>query len=310
MKFFTALLFILISSNTWSGIDCDYDFSLSNATVMLSENQQVLSQDIQITRGQNSPNGLCTQYFIFFGKGSANNYQRKAYSSGGKSINYNLHRYINLSGTLKDYNDALNSNEYVAGAAESKLTTYSNKFYVSLPGSESQDSPQSGIYTDSVQVRLYSFDNIRNEYRFEKSLNFTISISSNKKIQVSLIDEGEVFDPNSTMKVLDFGNLSQGQEQGVDLRVVSNTSYRISLSSLNNGKLNHSKGDTIEYSLKSNGSFFSMSSSSTSPVSIGNGNPTSTAGDRYNLRIRISGTIENKTAGLYQDIITITATAN
>lgn len=310
MKKTLILSTMLFSTTLWADYKCDYSLNLSNAAIMLTDVQQVVQQEMQISRGQRSANGVCTQYFIFFGKGQANNYQRKAFTQTRKSINYNLHRLINLSGTLKDFNDALNNNEYVSGTAETKLTPYTNRLFISLPGVDSQNSPISGTYTDNVQARLYSYDSIRSRYTLEQSLNFAISIYVNRKIQISLIDEGGTFDPNSTVKVLDFGNLAQGQELGADLRIVSNTPYRVALSSQNNSRIVHAKGDAVTYSLKSNGGTLSLASSASRPVTLGEGCETTTSGDRYNLRIKILDSIENKSSGLYQDVITITATAN
>src|SRR5690606_8520894 len=100
------------------------------------------------------------------------------------------------------------------------------------------------------------------------------------------------------------------QEKGADLRVVSNGPYRLKVSSQNNGKLKRSQGDTISYSLRVNNQSVTLSSSATGPVNIGQGDCTSEAGDRYNLKVKITENTSQKAAGIYQDVITITAIAN
>jgi hypothetical protein len=92
--------------------------------------------------------------------------------------------------------------------------------------------------------------------------------------------------------------------------VVANGSYVIKVSSQNNGQLKLSSGDLISYSLRVNGSPVNLSGSSGNPVQIGSGDATSNAGDLYNLKVKITESTANKAAGMYQDIVTITAIAN
>lgn len=307
-----GLLLITLFHNLLAFADpqCNYLFSLNNATYMADDTPQVIRQDIEISRGENSPDGRCEVYRIFFGKGLANSYQRKATAPNGATLNYNLHRQINQSGVLKDFNDALIDNERLEGFAPNRFTTYSNAFYVSTQGLAGQDFPASGNYTDIVQVSLYGFNPNSQLYNFEQNRPFTITFTVPNRIFISLIDEGSVFDASSTSKVMDFGNITENQEKGVDLRVVSNTPYQVKVSSTNNGALKHAEGDTIDYIFRVNNSPVSLTSSATAPVSIGIGNRTTAAGDRYNIKVRISGSVENKRSGLYQDMITISAIAN
>ncbi len=309
MKYFCLLSFFFFSSLTLAAPECDYHFQLSNATVEVLEDSQVILQNILVNRGQNSPNGRCDLYRIYFSKGFSHNYQRRAFSLFGSSINYNLHENINQSGVLKDEGDAVNSNEFLEGSAPNKHTTYTKNFYISTPG-VLDNAARSGTYYDILQVRIYGYNQSSGNYLFEESDTFTVVFYVPKKIQISLLDEGGVFDASSTSKILDFGILSQNQEKGADLRVLANGSYQIKVSSLNNGKLKLSQGDTIAYSLKVNNSPVSLLSSASSPVSIGSGDATSSGGDKFNLKIKITENTTHKSAGMYQDVLTITAIAN
>lgn len=289
---------------------CDYHFDLNNATFMADDAAQVIRQDIDVYRGQNSPVGRCGIYRLFFSKGLANSYQRTAIAPDGSTYKYNLHPAINQNGILKEFNDALNANERLEGLAPNKDTTYITPFYISTQGILGQDFPASGNYTDIVQISLYGFNDNSGNYNFEETSPFTITFVVPKRILVSLIDEGSVFDASSTSKVMDFGNITQNAVKGADLRVLSNTPYQVRVSSTNNGKLKHTVGDTIDYSLKVNDASVSLASSANSPVSIGTGGMTTAAGARYNLKVQITGSTDDKRAGLYQDVITITAIAN
>lgn len=309
MKKIFLLIGILYSSFVLATSDCNYHFSLSNATIEITEGPQVIEQKLLINRGRNSPDGRCARYRIFFSKGIANDYQRKAKSIWGRSINYNLHNTVNQAGTLKDYGDAVNSNEFVEGAAPHKFTTYRDDFFISVPGLKSNNLKR-GLYYDNLQVSIYGYNESSGKYLFEEATTFTLLTFIPQRVQISIIDEGRSFDPSSTSKTLNFGLLSQNQERSADVRVVSNGSYRLKLSSQNNSRLKLPQGDTIAYSLNVNGNNVSLNGSSANPVTIGYGETTSEAGDRYNLRVRILESTTHKSAGVYQDAVTITAIAN
>jgi hypothetical protein len=306
------LLFFLLSFQSFaddnSSSDCDYRISISNATIQVLEESQVIQQNFGLSRGPSSPGNKCSNYRVFFSKGLSNSYQRKAWMLLGPSINYNLHSSSNQSGVLKDYGDAVSSNEYVDGTAPSKNTTYSNRFYVSVPGL-ANTVVRSGTYFDIVEVRIYGFYEGRG-WSFDQADSLTLVFYVQKNLQLSILDEGGVFDSGSTSKIMDFGILSLNNEKGADLRVLSNGSYKLRMSSQNNGELRNASNTGIDYTVKVNGSSVSLASSASSPVQIGSGDATTSAGDLYNIKVRISESTDSKPAGLYQDVITFTAIAN
>jgi hypothetical protein len=307
MKQILLMTLILFFESSYARSECDYNLILGNVTVLLTNAPQVVPQNTNIHRSQNSPDGKCRNYRIYFGKGLGYSYSRKAFSLSGRSMNYNLHPDINKNGILKEFNDAVNVNEYLQGYAPNKFTTYSNRFFVSTPGLD-DGVAVSGIYLDVVQVSIYSFNENNNHFTFQETLNLTLVFMVNKKIQVSLVDETGTFDPHATNKVLDFGTITQGSVKAADLRVVSNTPYQVKMSSMNNGALKQGSLARIPYALKVNGYYVGLSGAS--PVTFGSGNPTGPAGDRYNIRVQITGETEGLPAGLYQDAVTITAIAN
>lgn len=298
----------MLSTSILYAAECDYNLAVSNATIQIEDAAQVVQQGMTVYRGQNSPNGLCRNYRVFFSKGQANSYQRNAFNSFNNPIDYNLHPNINMSGTLKDFNDAVSSSEFLEGTAPEKNTNYSNRFFISVPG-QNNNLLLAGTYVDIVQVSIYGYNENSGKYLFDQTANFTTVLYVPKKVQVSLLDEGGAFDASSTSKTLDFGIMEQNQEKGADLRILSNGSYRINLSSLNNGKLVQGS-NSVAYTLRVNGSSVALSSSSSNPVQIGSGTITGLAGDLYNLKVKITESVANKNAGLYQDMITITAIAN
>lgn len=298
------ILLILLTTAT-AHADCPLDVVIANATVQLTDDPQTLPQDVLIERGSSS-SGRCRNYRIYFSKGYSNNYQRKAYSYSGRALDYNIHPNINKAGILKEIGDATSANEYLSGQSPDRNTSYANRFFLAVPALTS--SSMSGTYYDVIQAQIYS--NLNGNLDYERSESITFVFVVTKNIDISLVDENAQFDPNSTTKVLDFGNITQGDEKGADLRVVSNTPYQVRMSAMNNGVLRYSPSASISYSMKVNGSTVGLSSSASSPVTFGSGNATSAAGDRYNLRIQITGSTNGLPAGLYQDAVTITAIAN
>lgn len=299
------LILMGLSFNAYSQ-NCVYYLNMQNATVEVLDNSQVIQQPFTLSRS-NSNNSSCQNYRMFFSKGLSNNYQRRAYSLNGNSLLYNLHRTVNQSSILKDKNDAVAVNEYLEGAAPIKDTTYTNNYFISVPGKTGNSIP-AGYYYDAVQASLYTVND--GVLIFETNANLSLLFYVTQVVQVSIVDEGGTFDAGSTSKVLDFGFLTQNAEKGADLRVVSNGSYQLKISSQNNGQLKLSAGDLISYSLKVNGATINLASSAGTPVQIGTGSATSNAGNLYNLKVKILEATTNKSAGMYQDILTITAIAN
>lgn len=287
--------------------DCDYSLNLSNATVEPTESSQVLQQQFSIGREENSSN--CDTYRIYFGKGFANSYQRRAFGWNLQSYNYNLHQNINMTGVLKEVNDALNSSEYVQGNLPNRNTSYDGSFFLSVPAISSQTNPRAGVYRDLVELSVYAIRN-NGSLNYELTRYFQVTINIPYRVNISLVNEGDPFNENSTSKVLDFGNLEENEELGADIVIDSNTSYSVRMSSLNNGQLKNGTS-AVSYSVRVGSNTVNLGNSSTSPVTVATGNgPTSEAGARYNVKVRITNIPANPDPGVYQDSITITAIAN
>lgn len=309
MKMIILIVLSFFSVQVFGAQDCNYNFQLANATIEILDSSQVVQQNFTISRGQSSSDGQCRRYRVFFSKGLSNSYQRRAFSLWLGYLNYNLHPSVNQSGVLKDFGDAVTSSEFIEGTAQDRYNTYTNRIFISVPGTGSAVL-RSGTYYDVVQASIYGYNQNNGNYSFEENSNFTVVIYVPKKVYVSILDEGDIFDPSATSKVLDFGILEQNLEKGADLRVMTNGSYQLKLSSQNNGNLKSARNETIAYALRVNGSPVSLTGTAGSPVSIGSGDTTTAQGDKYNLRIKITESTSNKSAGVYQDVITITAIAN
>jgi spore coat protein U-like protein len=306
MKMIILLSLLLFSGLATAGADCDFTVTFSQVTAQVLENEQVLQNGINLYRGKD-PTGICATYRLFFGKGNAQSYQRVA-KSGGYSVTYNIHNNINKAGILKEQTDALNSAEWVDMYAPDKFTNYSVPFFISIPDLFTQNYPPKGVYTDNLNVVVWVVKN--NNFGFDAATNLAVSIIVPSRLDISLVDEGGSFDAASLSKVFDFGALSQNQVKGADLVVRSNTPYQLKMSSQNGSKLRQGTVGTINYLITSNGSNIGVTNAGTE-VNFANGNGTSGVnGDRFNIKVKINESTTSKVAGLYQDVITITAVAN
>lgn len=304
------ILLILLSFQAWSQSDCGFSINFSNVTAAGLTSDQNLNQTITLNRSLLSPLLNCIDYRFYFGKGNANSYSRMAFNTQGESLNYNLFSTANQSGLLKDYNDATSTSEYLSGSALLRLTNYNETFYVYLPAITTSNFKRAGTYTDIVPINIYNIK-LGGQPNFQKVQNLTLSFVIPQFLHLSIVPEGGTFDVNATALTMDFGSLDLNKELGADLRVVSNTSYQVKLSSQNNGNLkNTSLNSLVSYQLKVGSNTINLTNSATTPVSVASGSlVTSSAGDRYNIKVKITET-NLRPAGAYQDLITITTIAN
>lgn len=304
----TFLLILLFAAAAFADDNqCGHTLTLGNATIQIQNGLQVIQQAYTIRRTDSS-NGRCSTYHLYFSKGLGNSYQRKAFNTGGQSADYNLHQNIQMSGTLKDVNDASSSTEFIEGSTPNENVDYTGYFYISVPGLSSQGSLAGGTYTDNIQIRIYSVKNNGTETA-EGVKPFSVNLIANISMEISIVDEGGSHNSSSTAKTLDFGFLATNAELGADIMVSSNTSYQVRLSSLNNGALKLNAG-AIAYQLRANNTVYNMGSSASTPVTVGSGPPNGSTPARYNIKIKITGSTSNLLAGQYTDTITITAIAN
>ncbi len=301
------LFFVMMAGHAWGQNTCDHQITLGNATIQIQNSIQVVEQTYTIRRSDPS-NGRCSRYRLYFSKGIANSYQREAAKISGERTDYNLHQNIQMSGTLKDFNDANSGTEYIQGNTPDEDVTYSGSFYISVPGLSAQGCLAGGTYTDNIQIRVYSQKN-NNDLQAEEIQPFSVNLLVNTSLEISLVDEGGVHNASSTAKILNFGNLATNQEMGADIMVRSNTPYQVRLSSLNNGSLKRGT-EALTYQLRVNGVSYSMVSSASSPLTVATGSATGTNSARYNVKVKITGATTNLSAGEYTDTITITAIAN
>lgn len=289
--------------------ECNYSVSLNNFTGNVSDSAQTVAHAMTVARPTNSSTANCSNYHVYFGKGQANDYQRRAYN-GTASLTYNLYRTVNQGNILKDFGDATNG-EFITGSSDNPNTPTTLTFFVGFPDLNTifTQSP-AGVYTDVVPIHIYRVRQNGN-IEYQTTRNLTISFNLPRYAELSIVPENSPHDANNTTYVMDFGTIEPAEELRADLWVKGNVGYGVMLSSINGGQLRLSAGGTsaVPYQIRvGSGSFFTPAPAGTQFTVAQRNAGTSTAGERYNLRVRLGnfGQLED---GDYQEVITITVQA-
>lgn len=303
---------LLLLSLWWSAAaraqDCGFTINMNSFVGNVGDTAQTNSHVATVTRGQNSADGNCSRFQVFFGKGLSNNYQRRAYS-GTNSLAYNIYRSVSQGNILKDYGDA-GPGEFLDVLSPAKFTAYSASFYISIPDLNSifQSSP-AGVYTDVVPLNFYNVkSNGTLEYQTTRYL--TLSFNLPRYAELSIVPENSAHDRNATSYVMDFGVMEQNEELRADLWIKGNVGYGVMMSSLNGGRLAASGVSTsVPYQIRvGNGGYQTLAGAGASYTMAQNPFSTSSQGERYSLRVKL-GTFGQLEGGDYQDVITITVQA-
>jgi hypothetical protein len=299
-------LFIINANQLWA--NCGFDLETPLLTYNVTDNNPTMESKVSITRlkDQGVP---CSKFFLAFTKGWAASYNRRATNLfNGKFIYYNIYKNSNSTGILKEPNDISSPDETFFGTI-SKNETKNHTYYMKLAPFGS-DPPAAGTYFDDIQVQAYSgtYTNINS---YEGYSNMYMYIIVSKFTSISLVESGGVYDPTQTTKTLNFGELATNEELNFDVRVVSNSGYRLNVSSSNNGLMKQvgsaASTSQIEYKFYSNGSLVGLGNSANTSVTIASGSGvTSSLGVKIPIKVVIGTVDSTKLPGTYQDYITLT----
>lgn len=285
---------------------CDLSVNVGNVTVNWNQNFEFQAVTFTVHKKKKR----ACDYQVFFSKGGASNYNRRMIN-WISSLNYQLFKNSGLTEILKDRADATSAQNFISGSfPEGKDLTKSATFYFQIPLNlaTTPTIKPSGIYMDTVAVSVYQAGVVdlpgNGQADDVVSVNLTAIIP--KILEISIVNTGGTFDPNSRSKVLDFGALSEGQQKSLDLLLRTNAGYSVSLSSQNGGKLKRTSSPmtTVNYTFSANGSNYSLAN----PVVIAQGSgQTSMNGVKTRMDMTI-GSTDSGMSGSYQDVITVTVT--
>ncbi|MFP4643823.1 MAG: spore coat protein U domain-containing protein [Spirochaetales bacterium] len=172
--------------------------------------------------------------------------------------------------------------------------------------------PPAGKYDDTVTVRAYDSDG-----GVGLSEDWEIAVVVPMSVQLALAPPGGSFDSGSSSFTADFGTLSDGAQEQVDVIVRSNTPYSVRIESDNEGALAHtsSKGESetsIQYQLEAEGADGIMRpvalSSGGAQDAVGIGGATGATGRRHELLFEVPE-VGGAMSGEYQDVLFVTVEA-
>lgn len=259
--------------------------------------------------------GNALDYFITFSSGNApGGTNRYLVEPSGSFMYYNLHDDEVSRNILLDLTDGPGTENVISGsftqaeASKGGGTTREISFVFII---DQNQFPLAGSYSDTVILSLY-------EGTLSSpapggpvgTTNMSISTRMDAITEISLVPEGTTFDPASTMLSLDFGILLPGNSRSADLLVRSNSSYSLSLQSVNGGTMviqDPTDTSIVPYTLTSNGISLNLAPGTQSIITTGAA-PTTGSWDRYAIGVSINE-YGVATEGLYSDTITFTLSA-
>lgn len=296
---------LLFFSLTGYAQNCNYQLNLGNFTASVQDIGQVLPHTLDLLLPQNSPQGPCENYRVYFAKGQANSYQRRAYSAGN-SLEYNLYQSVNMGVILKDFGDA-GPGEFITGYAPTKNVSYPSTFYVEVKSKNTLFAVPPGVYTDTLPLNVYAVRS-NGSIQYQVSRWMTLAFNVPRYAELSIVPENAPHDPQSTVYVMDFGLMQPQQELRADLRIKANVPYGLRVSSTNGGQLRKSPSTTVvPYQLRfADGAWFAPTNS---PSWLGQETSgTTISGRSYKIRVKL-GNFAALDDGDYQDTLTFTVEA-
>ncbi|MFN8370541.1 MAG: spore coat protein U domain-containing protein [Bacteriovoracaceae bacterium] len=304
MKYMLMLLTITLSTKLFAA--CGLGLTISNVTLPWTNAN--LSQQVNFTATRTNTSGGCRPFFITMTKGGSSTYSRRL-ALNSNTLNYNLYKNNSTSFVIKDVLDQTNANEVISASFSGSNSTRAVSYYVKMP----YIAPPTGMYaggtySDTYIVKIFE-GNRGNTTIPAYSTSVTVTTIVPKVINISLVDSGAAYDVLDTSQTLNFGTLTTGEQQGFDMRVLTNAGFKVSFSSQNNGNLKHaSYNSLVSYGLKVNNVNINLAGSSTTPVDVATGSGIYYATSAPLPVLVTIGNITDKLAGSYSDYITVTAT--
>lgn len=234
--------------------------------------------------------------------GSANADARELSGASGTTVSYQIFDSVASGQVVKDLDAAPDGSGLLTGRT---FFNDSPQTFEVIVYQEQLVPP--GVYSDLVTLTVY--DSSDGTPTTADQAPLPISVTVPPFVSVAVVNTGGVFDPASDNILLDFGALAAGVERSLDLLVLANVGFVVTVDSTNQGTMTltpTSDGSVVPYTLSVDGVPQDLSSGSAQVIS-GTG-PTSPAGDRYDFTFEI-GDPTGATSGIYEDNLTITVTA-
>ena len=256
--------------------------------------------------------GTTCEYFIALSTGQSGNFNQRKLSQAGNVLNYNV--YTNATNTILKAPPTAAQSELISGSfsvAPSQIQTNSHSFYWTIDPQQIVPAQQA-YYTDA-NLTLGLYQMLFNRPQLVASAAVTFRALVESSIDLSLVNAGGPFNVNGTTHLIDFGQLSSGEQRGFDLVIRTNNGYAVSMQSLNRQVMAHAQApaikDTVPYHVVLGGGGIDLSTGAPFQVISGAGT-TPAAGVSFPIEVTVGVLSGTEAAGTYTDVITVTVTAN
>jgi len=258
-------------------------------------------------------NALGCNYYVTLSAGlSGNMNQRELARGAGERLDYNVYTTAGKTNILKD-NSAGASNHIVGSfpALASVLQTANHSLHWTIEPEQIFVTSATQFADNNLTIRLYA-EVLLGIYAVADTKTISFRAKAESSVDLSLVNTGGSFSSSDTNQTVDFGTLTSGEQLAFDTIIRSNAAnYSVSMQSQNSQSMVHtgSMGATIPYLINFNGSNINLSSGNSVQVTSSSA-ITGSGGARFPTSFTIGTLTGAETAGTYQDIITVTISAN
>jgi hypothetical protein len=254
------------------------------------------------------------RYFLVLSAGHSGSAPARQLVLGTDTLNYNVYttaaksNVINTTGIFNAAGTLSDSFSFILGLLQSK----SHTLYWTIPPLQVVKSNAARFQDVTLSLSLYGELALGIFTLADtKTITFRSRVESN--VDLSLVDTGGALDTGDTSQTLNFGTLSSGQILSYDTVIRSNSGYILSLQSQRGQKLAHQNyptvAATIPYTLTVGGNAVNLTSGSIIQAASSTG-VSSAAGTRLQTKFTIGNLSGAEPTGIYQDVITVTISAN
>lgn len=266
-------------------------------------------QTVNFTVGGGAAVGTC-DYFVALSTGGSGNANQRRMTRGADTLDYNVYTTAAKTNILKDAASA-GAGQVISGSFPTGLgQSRGHSLYWTINPLQVVSADAARFQDVNLTLTLYS-GLLLGIYLPADTATITFRAKAESSVDLSLVDSGGAFNAGDTAQTVDFGTLSSGEQMSFDTVIRSNDGYLVTLQSQNNQTLKHlTHAATVPYTLTFGGGAVDLSSGAAVQATANPGATTPAAGDRFETKFTIGTLTGSEMAGNYQDVITVTVSAN
>lgn len=256
---------------------------------------------------------LNCSYFITLEAGASGNPAQRKMTRGSDSarLNYNAYTTIAKTSILKSKTTA-GAGEVITGSFPVLLGVNqegNHGFFWTVNPGQVVAAASDRFQDVTLELRLYS-GLILGISVLEDTKTITFRAKAESSVDLSLVDTGGAFNIGDGVQTVDFGTLSSGESLAYDTMVRSNDGYIVTLQSQNSQNMKHTNipSALVPYTLTLSGNALDLSAGN-AVEAVSSGNITPVLGDRLPTVFTVGALSGAEPAGDYQDVITVTVSA-